>query len=131
MQQSSPPSHVIEASTCNKESSCNYYWSCKDPNWEPDLDFPIGLKYGYHVYQCGDPYIHIIFLSGDHAYIQHYLSGEKNQLELMFYVENFSKLGRPITINKCGCRVISLLAELELNKAVNSVNNVVSIKCFC
>jgi hypothetical protein len=98
MQQSSPPSHVIEASTCN------YYWSCKDPNWEPYLDFPIGLKYGY---QCGDyPYTHIIFLSGDHTYIQHYLSGEKSQLELMFYVENFSKLGRPITINKCGCRVI-------------------------
>ncbi|XP_027368535.1 TMV resistance protein N-like [Abrus precatorius] len=100
----SSPSYVTPISTHNKEM-CIYYWVCKAPDREPDPKFPIASKYGHLVYEFNDPYIHIIFLSGDHVYIQHYLSGEQNNLQLIFYVENLSESCKA-TIKKCGCRVI-------------------------
>ncbi|KAK7276510.1 hypothetical protein RIF29_17650 [Crotalaria pallida] len=96
--------HIRPASV-GSEEMCIYYWACKSPDREPDPDFSIGYKFGHLVYECSDPYIHIIFLTGEHIYIEHYLSGEQNQLELIFFVENLSTTWRT-TINRCGCRVL-------------------------
>ena len=101
----SSPSDLRPGSKGNDEEMIFCYWACKAPNREPDLGFPMGPKFGHLVYESSDPYIHLIFLTGEHKYIKHYLGGEQSQLELIFYVENLCQPWKP-TIRKCGCRVI-------------------------
>ncbi|WVY91203.1 hypothetical protein V8G54_036717 [Vigna mungo] len=97
-------SNARSTSTVNEEIGI-YYWVCKAPDKDPDPNFPIAAKFGHMLYKFKDPYIHIIFLNADHVYIQHYLSGQQTQLEVILFVENFSESCKA-RIKKCGCRVI-------------------------
>jgi len=73
------------------------------------------------LYKFNDPYIHIIFLNADHVYIQHYLSGEQTQLEVVFFVENLSESCKA-RIKKCGCRVICKEKIEEWRKHSDGLN---------
>jgi len=71
-------SSYVGATFMDNEVICSYRWSCKSPYREPDPKFPITSGLEHWVYEFNETSIHIILLSGDHRYIQHYLSGEQN-----------------------------------------------------
>lgn len=113
-------SNARPTSTGNEEIGI-YYWVCKAPDQDPDPNFPIAPKFGHLVYKFEGPYIHIIFLNAYHVYIQHYLSEEQSQLQLIFFVENLSESCKA-TIKKCGCRVICKGKIEEWRKHSDALN---------
>lgn len=116
-----PSSSYVRPTFNGNEEMCTYYWVCKAPNRDPDPEFPIASKFGHLVHKFNDPYFHIILLSPVHAYIEHYLSGEQTQLQLIFFVKNRSESCKAI-IKKCGCRVISKENIEEWRKHINGLD---------